>query len=51
MTKLEKYLDQKNRWNRITGKPCLDAKALTAEQAQQVFDMLDCDLSPRKSLL
>lgn len=46
MTKLEKYLERKNAWNKIFNAKTYDAKNLTQADAKAVFEMLDCDLSP-----
>ena len=44
MTALQKYIDQKNRWNSLIKSPRIEIK--TAQGRQSVADSLDCDLSP-----
>jgi hypothetical protein len=44
MTALQKYIDQKNRWNSLIKSPQFEIK--TAQGRQSVADCLDCDLSP-----
>ena len=44
MTALQKYIDQKNRWNILIKSPQFEIK--TAQGRQSVADSLDCDLSP-----
>jgi hypothetical protein len=44
MTALQKYIDQKNKWNRLfKGK---EYEIQTSKGRQEVADSLDCDLSP-----
>ena len=44
MTALQKYIDQKNKWNRLfKGK---QYEIQTSKGRQEVADSLDCDLSP-----
>ena len=42
MRNLTAYLDQKNRWNSIFGKPALQYP----KDRKHILDMLECDLSP-----
>ena len=44
MTALQKYIDQKNRWNILIKSPQFEIK--TAQGRQSVANSLDCDLSP-----
>ena len=44
MTALQKYIDQKNRWNSLIKSPQFEIK--TAQGRQSVANSLDCDLSP-----
>lgn len=41
---LAKYVESKNRWRAMFGKPELDIK--NAEDRQQIAEMIDADLSP-----
>lgn len=41
---LAKYVEQKNKWNAIFGKPELDIR--NAKDRQAIADMIDADLSP-----
>ena len=41
---LIKYVEQKNKWNAMFGKPELDVK--NATDRQRIADMIDCELSP-----
>lgn len=41
---LSKYVEQKNRWNALFGKPELDVR--NAKDRQRIADMIDADLSP-----
>ena len=44
MTALQKYIDQKNKWNKMfKGK---EYEIQTSKGRQEVADCLDCDLSP-----
>jgi hypothetical protein len=44
MIALQKYIDQKNKWNRLfKGK---EYEIQTSKGRQEVADSLDCDLSP-----
>ena len=44
MTALQKYIDQKNKWNKMfKGK---EYEIQTPKGRQEVADCLDCDLSP-----
>jgi len=44
MIALQKYIDQKNKWNRLfKGK---EYEIQTSKGRQEVADCLDCDLSP-----
>ena len=44
MTALQKYIDQKNKWNKLfKGK---EYEIQTSKGRQEVADCLDCDLSP-----
>ena len=44
MTALQKYIDQKNKWNKMfKGK---EYEIQTLKGRQEVADCLDCDLSP-----
>lgn len=44
MTALQKYIDQKNKWNKMfKGK---EYEIQTPKGRQEVADSLDCDLSP-----
>lgn len=44
MINLQKYVDDKNRWQKLFGQPEL---TLTSHKDRQtIADMLDCDLSP-----
>lgn len=47
MSALQTYLDHRvNFWNRMQSKPELQTHTLTNEQAQQVFQSIDGDMSP-----
>jgi hypothetical protein len=41
---LEQYVDQKNSWGKIFGKPALSL--LNAKDRQKIADSIDSDLSP-----
>jgi hypothetical protein len=41
---LIKYVEQKNQWNAMFGKPELDVKLAT--DRQRIAEMIDCELSP-----
>ena len=45
-TKLEKYLERINAFQKYFKQPLFDANKLTVEQANQLFYKLDADLSP-----
>ena len=46
MTALQKYIDQKNKWNKLfKGK---EYEIQTSKGRQEVADCLDCALSPEK---
>ena len=41
---LEAYVESKNKWNAIFGKPALSL--LNAKDRQEIADSIDCELSP-----
>jgi len=46
MRNLEAYVEQKNFWNRIAKRPLIDAANLTRFQIQEMYESIQCDLSP-----
>ena len=46
MRNLKAYVDQKNFWNQFAKRPLLDAANLTPAQIQDLFESIQCDLSP-----
>ena len=44
-TAIEKYLERRNAWNRMTNQP-LATVPTTAAQCEQWFESLECDFSP-----
>lgn len=46
MKNLKQYVDQRNFWLELKNKPIMDATNLSAKQIQDLFESLQCDLSP-----
>lgn len=46
MKNLRRYVEQKNFWIRIRNQSPMDASSLTPTQVQDLFESLQCDLSP-----
>lgn len=46
MVHLQRYLDQKNRWARLSGRPELRIETINQREAAELFRSLGCELSP-----
>lgn len=46
MKNLRRYVEQKNFWVRFRNQSPMDASALTPTQIRDLFESLQCDLSP-----
>lgn len=44
--KLEKYLDEQNRWDAIFGKPAITISSLDQNSVNDLASSIDCQLSP-----
>ena len=45
MPNLDRYLEEINLWSEITGAPLIE-RPQNARQAAEIFERLECDLSP-----
>lgn len=43
---LQNIIDQQNFWAKISNKPEVNIDTLTAEQAEDIYETIDCGLSP-----
>jgi hypothetical protein len=46
MQHLAQYLEQRNFWKRLSGKPELRIEAINQREADELFRSLGCELSP-----
>lgn len=46
MKHLLDYVEQKNVWNRYARRQLIDAANLTSAQIQELYESIQCDLSP-----